>query len=98
MERRSVIEQHVCTRSPKHHRALAGGTSTSPIQNNHPYLLLEHHRALAGGSSISELHEQVAAFWRPSASGFKFSQPGSRDSSEIEEPPAKAWWCPGPNL
>ena len=49
MERRSVIEQHVCTRSPKHHRALAGGASTSSLQNNHPYLLLGYHRLKPGG-------------------------------------------------
>ena len=38
----------------RHHQALAGGASTSPLQNRFP-VLPGHHQALAGGSSTSQL-------------------------------------------
>src|SRR5215470_20094638 len=41
MERQSGTELHVdSTVVPQHHRALAGGSSISQLQNNHPRLLL----------------------------------------------------------
>jgi len=61
-----------------HHRALAGGTSTSEL--HHCLQRRGHHRALAGGTSILLQN-------RHKTDEIAFS-------SKVERPPAKARWCP----
>jgi len=74
-----------------HHRASAGGISTSqlpPAANPSG-----HHRASAGGPSISwlppsrklPLEELFAYAKHPNHQGLA--------SCEIKVPPAEAWWC-----